>query len=275
MNPILIAVIVVGATGLILGLGLAIASAVMAVPVDEKAEKIREELPGANCGACGFSGCDAYAAALSEGKTDKTNLCVPGGGEVSQKIAEITGLAAGEVEKKCAVVLCGGTCSNCSPELRYSGVKSCAMAQQLYGGPKSCSYGCIGFGDCVKACPYGAIKVCDGVARIDPLMCRACGMCVNTCPKNLIELLPMNVTKAAVLCNNIEKGALTRKQCKTGCIGCMKCQKNCEYEAITVTNNVAHVNYEKCTGCGKCVENCPVKCISLLKLGEKRIISQE
>lgn len=269
MNPILLAVIIVGATGLILGLGLAIASIVMAVPVDETAEKIREELPGANCGACGYSGCDAYAAALSEGKTDKTNLCVPGGGDVSKKIAEITGLEAGSIAARAAVVLCQGTCGNCEPKLEYSGVKSCAMAQQLFGGPKGCSYGCIGFGDCVDACPYNAIKICDGAARIDPLMCKACGMCVNTCPKNLIEMLPLHVPKAAVLCKNIEKGANTRKQCKTGCIGCMKCVKTCEYGAVSVSNNVAYVDQEKCVGCGKCTEACPVKSITLINLGER------
>jgi len=269
MNPILLAVIIVGATGLVLGLGLAVASIVMAVPVDEKAEAIRAELPGANCGACGFSGCDAYAAALSKGETEKTNLCTPGGSDVSAKIAEITGLAAGSVVPQGAVVLCQGTCENCGPKLEYSGVESCAMAQQLFGGPKSCSYGCIGFGDCVEACPYNAIKICDGAARIDPLMCRACGMCINTCPKHLIEMIPLHVPKAAVLCKNIEKGANTRKQCKTGCIGCMKCVKACEYDAVSVTNNVAHVDYEKCIGCGKCNEACPVKCISTIRLGDE------
>lgn len=266
MNPILLAVIIVGATGLILGLGLAIASIIMAVPVDEKEVAVREQLPGANCGACGFSGCDAYAAALAKGETQKTNLCIPGGEDVSKKIAEITGLEAGEVIPQAAVVLCRGSFGNCEPKLQYSGVKSCAMAQQLFGGPKSCSYGCIGFGDCVNACPYEAIKICDGVARIDPTICRACGMCISTCPKNLIELMPLGVSKAAVLCKNVEKGAQTRKQCKTGCIGCMKCVKTCEYDAVKVENNVAHVDYEKCVGCGKCGEACPVKSISLINL---------
>ena len=270
MNPIAMAVIIVAAIGLIAGLGLAVASVVMAVPVDEKAEKIREVLPGANCGACGFSGCDGYAAALSEGKTAETNLCAPGGSDVSEQIAEITGLSAGSVSPQAAIVLCQGSCGNCELKLEYKGVESCAMAQQLFGGPKNCNYGCIGFGDCVKACPYGAIKICDGVARIDPTMCRACKMCISTCPKHLIELLPLNESRAAVLCKNGDKGALTRKQCKTGCIGCMKCVKVCEYGAVTVSGNKAHVDAEKCTGCGKCTEACPVKCISLINLGEKQ-----
>ncbi len=266
MNPILSAIIIVAAIGLIAGLGLAVASVVMAVPVDEKAEKIREVLPGANCGACGFSGCDGYAAALSEGKTTETNLCSPGGGSVSNEIAKITGLAAGSVIPQAAVVLCQGSCDNCDTKLNYNGVLSCSMAQQLFGGPKTCNYGCIGFGDCVKACPYNAIKICDGVARIDPTMCRACKMCVNTCPKHLIELLPLNVDQAAVLCKNGNKGASTRKECKTGCIGCMKCVKVCESDAVSVSGNKAHVDSSKCTGCGKCTEVCPQKSITLIHL---------
>ncbi len=266
MNSIVIAIIIVASIGLVLGLGLAIASIVMAVPVDEKAEAIRECLPGANCGACGFSGCDGYAAALSKGETVETNLCSPGGSETSQKISEITGLVAGSVDPKAAIVLCQGSCGNCSTKLEYEGVKSCKMAEQLFGGPKNCQYGCIGFGDCVEACPYDAIKICDGVARIDPTLCRACGLCINTCPKHLIDLMPVHRTKATVLCKNGDKGAMTRKECKTGCIGCMKCVKVCEADAVTVNGNRARVDYDKCTGCGKCTEACPIKCIALVTL---------
>lgn len=263
---IIIAVVIVALIGLVLGLGLAIASIVMAVPVDEKAEKIRECLPGANCGACGFSGCDGYATALSKGETTQTNLCSPGGSEVSHQIADITGLAAGNVEPKAAIVLCQGSCGNCTTKLEYSGVQSCKMAEQLFGGPKNCQYGCIGYGDCVNACPYNAIKICDGIARIDPTICRACGLCVNTCPKHLIDLMPVHKTKATVLCKNGDKGAMTRKECKTGCIGCMRCAKTCEVGAVTVEGNRARVDYEKCIGCGKCTEVCPIKCIALVTL---------
>ncbi len=269
MNPILLAVLLVAGIGLVAGLGLAIASIVMAVPVDEKAEAIRECLPGANCGACGFSGCDGYAAALSEGKTTNTSLCAPGGNEVSVKIAEVTGLQVGSVMPMAAIVRCQGIKRNCDAKLKYNGVKSCKMANQLFGGPKECSYGCIGYGDCVEACPYDAIHICDGVARVNPLICRGCTMCVNTCPKHLIEMLPINETKAEVLCANKDKGAKTRKDCRAGCIGCMKCTKVCEYDAITVENFVAHVDFEKCIGCGKCVEGCPTGCVKLIMLQNK------
>ncbi len=266
MSTIITAVIIVAAIGLIAGLGLAIASKVMAVPVDEKAAAIRECLPGANCGACGFSGCDGYAAALSSGETEDTALCSPGGNEAAKGIAAVLGVEAGNVKPKVAVVLCQGNNQNVGTKLDYSGVESCKMAAQLFGGPKNCIYGCLGFGDCVKKCPYEAIFICDGVARINPDRCRACKMCINTCPRNLIELLPLETAQAGVFCKNRDKGAKTRKQCAVGCIGCMKCAKVCENGAITVENNVAHVDYEKCIGCGKCAEACPVKAVNLVKI---------
>lgn len=266
MNSILIAVLIVGIIGLVCGIALAVTSILLAVPSDEKADAVTEMLPGANCGACGYSGCAGYASALSQGKTTNTALCNPGGSEVSKKIAEYLGLSAGEVEPMAAVVLCQGSRENASVKMEYKGVKSCKMASQLFGGPKDCVYGCLGFGDCVNACPYGAIQICDGVARINPAACKACKKCIETCPKGLIELLPLNKSKAAVLCKNKDKGVLARKECKTACIGCMKCQKVCEAGAVTVTSFNAHVDTAKCTGCGKCREECPVKCIDILNL---------
>lgn len=266
MSLVLLSVSVVSAIGLISGVGLAIASKIMAVPVDEKAENIREFLPGANCGACGFSGCDAYASALSCGETKDTTLCTPGGKETAVKIAEIAGLEVGDMEPMTAVVLCQGNHHNAADKLIYSGIESCRMAAQVFGGPKACIYGCIGFGDCVKACPFDAISICDGVARINPALCRACRLCVNSCPKGIIKMLPLTKPKAAVLCANKEKGALARKQCKAACIGCMRCVKVCDVGAVSVTNFCAEVDYEKCTGCGKCVEVCPTKSIGLLDM---------
>ena len=266
MDPIITAVIIVAAIGFIAGLGLSIASKVFAVPVDEKAEKIRECLPGANCGACGFSGCDGYAAALSKGETTNTALCSPGGNYTAKAIGEITGLAAGEVKPTAAVVLCQGHNVNATTKLQYQGVQSCRMASQIFGGPKDCIYGCIGFGDCVAACQYDAISICDGIARINPQLCKACKMCVKTCPKGLIEMMPLEEIKAAVLCKNHDKGAVTRKECTAGCIGCMKCVKECEAGAVSIDRFCAKVDYDKCTGCGKCHEACPVGAIDLVQL---------
>jgi len=266
MNTILTAIIIVAAIGLISGLGLAFASKAMAVPVDEKAEALRECLPGANCGACGYSGCEDYAAALSQGKTADTTLCFPGGSDAAEALAKVLGVGAAEVLPKTAVVLCQGNTYNVHDKLLYSGVPSCRMAVQVFGGPKECRHGCIGFGDCVHACPFDAISICEGVARINPAKCHACKLCVSTCPKNLIDILPLTVAKAAVLCASREKGAVTKKQCKAGCIGCRMCVKACDIGAVSVENFCAKVDYEKCTGCGKCAEVCPVGSIHLLDM---------
>ncbi|MBQ7545742.1 MAG: RnfABCDGE type electron transport complex subunit B [Clostridia bacterium] len=272
MNPILLAVLLVSAIGLIAGLGLSIASAVLAVPVDEKTVKIRECLPGANCGACGFSGCDGYAEALSSGQTTNTALCSPGGKDAAEAIAEVTGLAVSESVPMTAVVHCKGNRTNAVGKLDYVGIESCRMAIQVFGGPKACSYGCLGFGDCMRECPFDAISLCDGVARINPDLCHACKKCVAVCPKHLISVVPKSEGIPAVLCMNHEKGAATRKQCKAGCIGCMKCVKNCEVGAISVINFCAQVDPEKCVACGKCAEGCPVKCIHIL--GGKAVIAE-
>lgn len=264
MNEILFPILLVAGIGLVLGLGLAIASKVMAVPVDEKAETITEVLPGANCGACGFSGCAGYAAALSAGKTEETNLCAPGGTPTATKIAEILGTAPSAVLPTVAVVHCMGNSTNSEDKMTYKGVSSCRMASQLFGGAKECTYGCLGLGDCVDACEFDAIHICDGVARISTIACHSCKACVKACPKGLITMLPLNVTQAAVLCKNHEKGAVARKHCKAACIGCMKCVKACEHDAIKVENFLATVDAEKCVGCGKCHEVCPIGCIDLI-----------
>lgn len=267
MNSIVLAVVLVAGIGLVVGIGLSVASVVMAVPKDETAEAIREVLPGANCGACGFSGCDGYAAALSKGETKETALCAPGGNDTAKAVAGILGVSAGNIKPMAAVVHCNGVSQNSKQELHYSGVQSCVMATQLFGGQKACVYGCLGYGDCVRACPYGAIRICDNVARVDALACRACKKCVAACPKGLISLVPLHETKAAVLCKNHNKGAFTRKECSAGCIGCMKCTKVCESGAVKVENNTAKVDYDVCIGCGKCAEACPVGAIHILTLG--------
>ena len=268
MSNIILPVVLVAGIGLLAGLLLAVLSKVMAVPVDEKAQAIEEILPGANCGSCGFSGCGGYAAALSAGKTAATNLCNPGGNEVSSKIAEIMGLSAGEITPMTAIVMCKGIPSVAVNQMVYEGVESCKMAAQLYGGEKSCHFGCLGLGDCAKQCPYHAIKICDGVAVVNPDICKACKKCVSVCPKGIIDLVPKNEVSAAVLCKNHAKGAQTRKDCSSGCIGCMKCVKTCENEAISMDNNLAVVDFNKCTACGACEKACPTGAIKLLSLGK-------
>lgn len=266
MSEIILAVVIVAGIGILAGLLLAVLSKVMSVPVDEKAAEIEELLPGANCGACGFAGCASYASALSQGKTTDTGLCAPGGNETSKKIAGIMGLAAGNIMPMTAVVCCKGTPEKAKTKMIYSGVPSCKLATQLFGGDKNCAYGCIGLGDCARECPYDAIMLCDGVAVVNPALCRACKVCVNTCPKKLIELMPKGQLTAAVLCKNHDKGAKTRKDCDVGCIGCTKCVKACPNNAITMDNFVAKVDNSLCTACGACNETCPTKAIDLIRL---------
>lgn len=259
---ILLAIAIVAIIGLIAGLGLSTASAALEVPADETVENLRAALPGANCGACGFSGCDGYAAALAAGEAEP-NRCAPGGPSTAAALAELLGVDAGEMEQKAAMVRCGGSCGHVQIKYEYQGRPSCAAAAAHFAGPISCPYGCLGFGDCADACEYGAIEVKDGLARVNSLRCTACGRCVKTCPKGLISLLPVSLD-AVVRCSNKDKGGQTRKDCTVGCIGCMKCTKVCPTGAITVQENLARIDPDTCIGCGACAETCPVQCIQML-----------
>lgn len=262
MSEILFPVFIVSGIGLIAGLILSVASIVMSVKKNDKTEEILNALPGANCGACGFSGCEGYAKALSEGKS-KPGLCTPGGQATSDKISKILGISSVSTEKKVALVSCCGTNNNTSVKMEYNGIKSCAAANSLFGGNSSCRFGCLGFGDCLRACKYGAINICNGVAFVDFNKCVGCGACASVCPKNLIKLVPSK-QQAVVRCSNSDKGAQTIKVCSSGCIGCMRCVKACEFGAITVKDSLAKVDPKKCTACGKCTNVCKPGCISLM-----------
>lgn len=255
----IIPIIIVTVIGLLAGLILSIVSKLFAVEVDERIEKIREELPGANCGACGFAGCDEYAAKLvKEGV--KPNLCVPGASAVAKKISEILGVEFESVEEKYAVVACKGNCDVTDDIVEYMGRKSCAACNSFYQGKKICTYACLGYGDCVNVCQYDAIHIVNGVAVVDYSRCVGCGMCARACPNHIIQLIPTS-SHVAVQCSSKDKGAYTRSICKAGCIGCKKCEKTCPNGAITVENNLAHIDPSKCTNCGACFEACPVKAI--------------
>ena len=255
---ILIPVIIIAVIGLIAGLGLSFASKYMAVPVDETAAKLREALPGANCGACGFSGCDGYAAALANGEA-KPNLCSPGGEATSKTIGEILNVEI-ENNPKIALIACNNSCDKTTRAFAYEGLQSCTAASLLQGGPLDCKYGCIGLLDCQNACPFNAIILNDGHPTVCSDICTGCGVCVATCPKGIIKLVPKNY-KSAVLCNNKEKGAPVVKACKSSCIACAMCERNCEKGAIKVVNNLAQIDYELCDGCGKCKDVCKRKVI--------------
>lgn len=261
MSTILTSAALVALIGLIAGLVLTTFSAIMSVPKDEKVEKIIGVLPGANCGACGYSGCEGYARALvSSG--ERTNLCAPGGEKVSNEISKVLGVRGASLEKKVAVVSCLGNCYNTQSKMKYQGIDSCLAASQVCGGTSECNFGCVGFGDCVRVCKFGAISICDGIAIIDRNKCKGCNLCIAECPKGLIKM-HKDDRKAFVYCSNKDKGAKTRKACTVGCIGCMRCVKECKEGAIKVIDNLAIIDREKCTGCGKCTEVCKPGCIHI------------
>lgn len=260
ITAIITAVAVVGGVGLFLGLFLGIAGIVFKVEVDEKEEAVLTELPGNNCGGCGFAGCSALAAAIAKGEAP-VNACPVGGEAVAQKVAAIMGVEAGESVRMTAFVQCKGDCDKASDNYQYTGVEDCSFVKFVpNGGAKSCTYGCSGFGNCVKACQFDAIHVVNGVAVVDKEKCKACGKCVAACPKGLIDIIPYQ-SKVVVACMNKDKGPVVMKACSVGCIGCQLCAKNCPTQAITVDNFNATIDQSKCIGCEVCKEKCPKKSI--------------
>jgi Na+-translocating ferredoxin:NAD+ oxidoreductase subunit B len=258
-----IPVLAVGGLGLLFGLALAVASIKFEVKVDERVSKIRGLLPGANCGACGHSGCDSYAEAVAEGKSP-INACIVGGNELAAKLGEIMGVEAEKGEKKVARVMCGGTNENINKKYDYFGINDCQAAVALYGGASACPYGCLGLGTCEKACPFDAIVVENGLAEVLPEKCTGCGICVDVCPKNIIELVPVS-NEYSVKCSNPDKGSVVRQVCKVGCIGCKLCAKVCPVDAISFNKLLAEINPDVCINCGACVEKCPTGCIAYVK----------
>lgn len=256
---ILVAFLVILAISVIAGCLLLVFSYLFATKKNPLEAKVRECLPGINCGACGFKGCDDYAAAIVENGA-KPSLCIPGTQKVADQISDILGIEKVQVKDVVAFVACDGHCEATSPMALYEGVDTCRAAAMLFGGPNSCRFGCLGFGDCAAVCPSNAICLVDGIARIDTSLCLGCELCKQTCPKNIITMLPQEAA-AAVMCSNKQPGAVARKACKNACIACKKCEKACPTGAITVNDNLAVIDYEKCDYCGLCVTQCPTGCL--------------
>ncbi len=255
MDNILYAVAVLGGLGAFFGIILALASKVFAVRSDERQEAVLDCLSGANCGACGYAGCSAYAAAIVGGGA-AIDLCIPGGDETAKKLAAVMGVAPVKVDRIVAFIRCSGGDKTFRKYI-YEGIDRCAMAAgSISGGQRACAYGCLGYGDCTKACPFGAISIKNGVALVDREKCRGCFRCIAACPKKLIIKVPYSAT-STIACANTDRGGVTRNVCEAGCLGCRICEKNCPHNAVHVENNVAVKDFSKCKDCGICAEKCP------------------
>lgn len=255
---ILLSVAVVGAVGLVIGILLGIAGKIFYVKEDERIPLVREQLPGNNCGGCGYAGCDALAKAIVEGIAPP-DACPAGcGPDNLARIGEIMGMEVEAGERQVMFVKCDGRCGIAKDKYNYYGEIDCRQAAVSPGrGPKACSYGCLGFGSCMKVCDFDAISIVDGVAVIDEEKCVNCGKCMKECPNGVIERVPYRAIRK-VQCNNKDKGKTVKDMCKSGCLGCGLCAKLCESGAITMVNNLPVIDVSKCTDCRKCIDKCPV-----------------
>ena len=255
----LIPILLFAALALLAGVLLSVFSKVFAVEQDERIPAVREALPGANCGACGYAGCDAYAeAVVLEGA--KPTACIPGGAAAAQKIGEAMGVDVGDVAVMKAAVRCNGCTGAVVDKYTYMGATSCAASNMFYEGKKTCTSGCLGLGDCVAVCKFDALHIEDGIAVVDRAKCTGCGACAKACPNNLIEVFDAS-RAIEVLCSSHFNAKDTIKMCQKGCIGCKKCVKVCPSGAVQVVDNHAVIDHDKCTACMACVEACPRKCI--------------
>ena len=267
---IVYAVLILGVIAVIFGLILAFAAKIFEVEVDPRLPQIQSALAGANCGGCGYPGCAGCAEAILNGKAPVT-ACAPAGADGAAKIAAIMGVeaAAGEKKKKVAHVICNGG-ENCVKRFDYVGTPSCLAATKVAAGPTACQFGCLGFGECVKACQFDAIHINDkGVAEVDKEKCTNCGACREACPRKIIVEVPYK-QQVFVNCNNKEKGPQVTKVCANSCIACGMCERTCKKDAIHVVNNVAVIDYDKCVNCKMCAKACPKNAIEPIPTPEEK-----
>ena len=266
---VLIAIALLGGLSLAFGLILAFASKVFYVKTDPRLEQLNNCLPCANCGGCGYTGCSSYADAVLKGEAD-VGKCPSGGNEAAQAMAAIMGIEPVAVTRKVALVRCSGErhydkegnlLSGAKLKANYEGIRDCLAASKVGGrGPIACKFGCLGYGTCVKACKYNAISIKNGVAVVDEDLCVGCMACANACPRDLIVAVEPD-RNVVIACHSLAKGAVTTRGCTVGCVGCGLCKKICPHDAITITNNLAVIDYSKCDNCGLCATVCPKKLI--------------
>lgn len=261
MTEIFMAILILGSLGLLFGIGLAFASKKLAVQINPKLDTVYHLLPGSNCGACGNPGCFGFAENLLNGKS-KVDACRVCNQEAQEKIANLLGQSLEKQVKKIAVLHCQGG-SNVKDKYRYDGIHDCISANFVLGGQKECVFACLGFGSCVKVCPFGALSISlEGLPVIDKNKCRACNKCVLICPKKLFSLTPA-AFPVYIGCSSHDLGRQVKSVCSVGCIGCKLCQQACKFGAIEIIDNLAVIDYHKCTSCQACVKVCPTKAIRL------------
>lgn len=272
MNNIVIPVTVLSILGILFALILAFASKVFFVKVDERVEMVRGELPGANCGACGYPGCDGLAKAIAEGKA-KVTACPVGGAELVARLSRLLGTEAGEVTRMVACVMCQGDKDLAKEKYIYTGIRDCRVNNSMQGGSKTCAYGCLGCGTCQDVCAFNAIDMVNGLAVVNRENCTSCNKCIDICPKNLIELIPYE-QEVMVKCKSFAAGNVVKNACQVGCIGCKMCSRVYP-EAFTIENNLAVLNYT--SGLDRelltqAVDKCPTNAIHpglIKKMAEK------
>jgi RnfABCDGE-type electron transport complex B subunit len=266
------AIIALGGLGFGFGLALSLASKKFAVALDPREEALLKALPGTNCGACGFPGCQGMAKAVLEGEAP-TNACTAGGEEVTRNVSAIMGVEAVIREKAVAVIMCKGGRKEAMEKFLYAGVQDCKAAALIAGGSKSCGFGCLGLATCVRVCPFDAIVMDDNALPVViEEKCTGCSLCAANCPKRVISMLPLS-GKIHIRCNSLDKGGATRKKCSVGCIACKKCEKECPVGAIAILDNLAAIDPSKCDNCRKCVAACPTDTIENYFPGEPRFAS--
>lgn len=283
MDTVLIfAVVSLSAIGAISAIVLYLVAQKFKVVEDPRIGFVEEALPAANCGGCGFAGCRNFAEALVNKAKDDKSLeglnCPVGGSDVMKKVASILGLEAEETEPMIAVIRCNGNYTHAPAKVRYDGPATCAFAHNLFSGESGCPHGCLSLGDCVAACKFDAISMDPetGLPVVNEL-CIACGACVKACPRGIIELRAKGRKdrRIYVCCVNKEKGGPARKNCSVACIGCGKCVQVCAYDAITMENNLAYIDFAKCKLCRKCVEVCPTEAIHELNFPPRKEKKEE
>ena len=277
MNFIIIAVIVLGVIALVASVILYVCSKKFAVKEDPRIAQVSAVLPQANCGGCGFPGCsgmaDALVKAADNGSLDGLN-CPVGGADVMTQVADLLGMAVANTDPMVAVVRCNGTCENRPRTVVYCGLRTCSAMNACAAGETACGYGCLGCGDCVAACQFGAIVInsATGLPEVDEDRCTACGSCVKACPRHIIELRKKGPKgrRVYVSCMNRDKGPAAKKACAVACIGCGKCEKECPFGAITVEGNLSYIDIQKCRSCRKCEKVCPTGAIKAVNFPQPK-----